>query len=91
MWSDDYQVRVVVVVHCNVLSRYLPTRPEEDSEGHRRTAGSLDVPSNHPWNRILPEKLIVAQFVKNFTVFYGTGSLVIVFERSHHWSLSWNW
>jgi hypothetical protein len=25
-----------------------------------------------PWNRVLPDKLIVAQLVKKFVVFYGT-------------------
>jgi hypothetical protein len=30
-----------------------------------------------PWSRVLTEKLIVGQLIKNFPVFYGTNSLLI--------------
>jgi hypothetical protein len=40
-----------------------------------------------PWSWVIPEKLPVAQLIKNFT-FSGTRSFITVFRRAHHWSLS---
>jgi hypothetical protein len=42
-----------------------------------------------PWNRVLLEKLSVAQLLKNFPTFYGTQMFVTVFTRALHWSVSW--
>jgi hypothetical protein len=42
----------------------------------------------HPWNWFLLEKLPVAQLLKNFPIFYGTRRFIILFTRTHHWSLS---
>jgi hypothetical protein len=42
-----------------------------------------------PWSRILLEKLIVAQLVQQFPVFYGTRRFITVFTRARHGSLSW--
>jgi hypothetical protein len=39
------------------------------------------------WDRVL-EKLIVAQVVKNFPVFYVTRRFITVFIRTCHWTLS---
>jgi hypothetical protein len=40
-----------------------------------------------PWRRVLLEKLIVAQLVNKFSVFYGIRSFITVFTRARHWSL----
>jgi len=37
--------------------------------------------------RVLLEKLIVTQIVKNFPAFYGTQRFITVFTRACHWSL----
>jgi len=42
-----------------------------------------------PWSKVLLDKLIFAQLVKNFPPFIETGSLI---HKSCHWRLSWaNW
>jgi hypothetical protein len=35
-----------------------------------------------PWSRVLLEKLIVNQLVKNFSAFYGNGIFMTVFTRA---------
>jgi hypothetical protein len=42
-----------------------------------------------PWCRILFEKLIVTQLIKNSCFLYGTRSLITVFTEAWHWTLSW--
>jgi len=37
---------------------------------------------HYPWNKVLPEKLIVTKLLKKFPAFHG-------FTRAHYWSLSW--
>jgi hypothetical protein len=39
-----------------------------------------------PWYRILFEKLIVTQFVKNI-LSYGTRRYITVFTKARHWTL----
>jgi hypothetical protein len=41
-----------------------------------------------PWSRVLLEKLIAAQLVKNILAFYGARRLITVFTKARHWSLS---
>jgi hypothetical protein len=41
-----------------------------------------------PWCRILFEKLIVTQLVKNIPLSYGTGRFITVFTKARHWTLS---
>jgi hypothetical protein len=42
-----------------------------------------------PWNRVVLEKLIVTQLVKEFNAFYETRRFITVFTRACHWSLFW--
>jgi hypothetical protein len=42
-----------------------------------------------PWCRILLEKLIVPQLVKNIPLSYGTRRFITVFTKARHWTLSW--
>ena len=41
-----------------------------------------------PWSRVLLEKLIGFQLVKNFSAFYGTRSFITAFTSARHLSLS---
>ena len=41
------------------------------------------------YSRVLLEKLIVSQLVKNFPVFYGTRRFITAFTSARHLSLSW--
>jgi hypothetical protein len=41
------------------------------------------------WNRTLLEKLIVAQLVNKFPVFYEAWKFIAVGTRARHWMLSW--
>jgi hypothetical protein len=43
-----------------------------------------------PWRRNLTEKIIVAQLVKKFPVFYGTQRFITQFTWDCHWTLTWN-
>jgi hypothetical protein len=38
---------------------------------------------------MVTKKLIVAQLVKKFPVFFGTRRFITVFTRTSHWTLSW--
>jgi hypothetical protein len=42
-----------------------------------------------PWCRILFEKLIVTQLIKNILLSYGTRRFITVFTKARHWTLSW--
>jgi hypothetical protein len=42
----------------------------------------------NPWCRILFEKLIVTQLVKNIPLSYGTRRFITVFTKARHWTLS---
>jgi hypothetical protein len=42
-----------------------------------------------PCNRVLLEKLLAAQLLKNFPTCYGTRKLITIFSRARHLSLSW--
>jgi hypothetical protein len=42
------------------------------------------------WGRVLLEKQIITQAVKEFPTFYGTRKFSTVFTRVRHWSLSWS-
>jgi hypothetical protein len=42
-----------------------------------------------PWCRILFEKLIVTQLVKNITLSYGTRKFITAFTKARHRTLSW--
>jgi hypothetical protein len=44
-----------------------------------------------PRNRVILEKLIVAQIVKEFPVVYRTWMFITVFTKARHGSLSWAW
>jgi hypothetical protein len=41
-----------------------------------------------PMTTVLLEKLIVAQLVRKFHVFYGTRRFITVFTIARHWTLS---
>jgi hypothetical protein len=41
------------------------------------------------WSRALPEKLVLAQLVKQFPAFYGIRRFITVFTKALFWSLSW--
>jgi hypothetical protein len=41
-----------------------------------------------PWCKILFEKLIVTQLVKNIPLSYGTRRFITVFTKARHWTLS---
>jgi hypothetical protein len=41
-----------------------------------------------PWCRILFEKLIVTQLVKNIPLSYRTRKFITVFTKARHWTLS---
>jgi hypothetical protein len=41
------------------------------------------------WKRVILEKLMVAQLVKNSPPFYGTRKFITVFIRARHLTLSW--
>jgi hypothetical protein len=43
---------------------------------------------NTPWCRILFEKLIATQLVKNILLSYGTRRFITVFTKARHWTLS---
>jgi hypothetical protein len=40
------------------------------------------------WNRVLLEKLIVAQPFKKYPTVFGTRRFITKFTRAHHWPLS---
>jgi hypothetical protein len=40
------------------------------------------------WNRVLLEKLEVAQLAKKFLTFYGMRMFITVFATARHWTLS---
>jgi len=42
----------------------------------------------NPWNRVIPEKLTVAQLVKKLLGIYGICRFIAVFTRNRHWSIS---
>jgi hypothetical protein len=46
------------------------------------------LPFTLQWSRVL-EKLTVSQLLKKLPTFYRIRNLIIVFAKSHHWSLSW--
>jgi len=41
-----------------------------------------------PWCRILFEKLIVTQLVKNILLSYGNRTFITAFTQASHWTLS---
>jgi hypothetical protein len=41
-----------------------------------------------PWCRVLFEKLIVTQLVKNILLSYGTRRFITLFTQARHWALS---
>jgi len=43
----------------------------------------------NPWSRVLLEKLIGSQLVKNFLAFYGSGKFITTFTSAHHTSIFW--
>jgi len=41
-----------------------------------------------PWNRIVLDKLTVAQLPKKFQAFYGIRKFIAVFTTTRHWNIS---
>jgi hypothetical protein len=55
-----------------------------------QTAGNLsyEIYFLTPWNKVLLEKPGVAQLLKNFPIFYRTGSFITMFTTARQWFLS---